>query len=90
MSAVGFIGLGRMGAPMATQLLGHVAKNGGRLLVYDISPEAVSALVAEGAEAAGSAAENRDMAEKEASPAPTAEAELAFSGSVECGGSGSR
>ena len=57
MSAVGFIGLGRMGAPMATQLLGYVAKEGGRLLVYDISPEAVSALVAEGAEAAGSAAE---------------------------------
>jgi len=52
MSTVGFLGLGRMGAPMATNLVGHVD----RLLVHDLSPAAVEALVAKGAEAAGSAA----------------------------------
>jgi len=51
-STVGFLGLGRMGAPMASRLAGHVD----RLLVHDIAPAAVDALVAQGAEAAGSAA----------------------------------
>jgi 3-hydroxyisobutyrate dehydrogenase-like beta-hydroxyacid dehydrogenase len=50
MTTVGFLGLGRMGAPMAANLLGA----GDRLLVHDISPDAVAALVAKGAEAAGS------------------------------------
>ena len=52
MTTIGFLGLGRMGAPMASNLLGHVD----RLLVHDISPAAVEALVTKGAEAAGSAA----------------------------------
>jgi len=52
MTAIGFLGLGRMGAPMASNLLPHVE----RLLVHDLSPAAVDALVAKGAEAAGSAA----------------------------------
>jgi 3-hydroxyisobutyrate dehydrogenase-like beta-hydroxyacid dehydrogenase len=52
MTTVGFLGLGRMGAPMASRLVGHVDK----LLVHDLSPGAVDALVAKGAEAAGSAA----------------------------------
>lgn len=52
MTAIGFLGLGRMGAPMASRLIGHVEE----LLVHDISPEAVEAMVARGAEAAGSAA----------------------------------
>lgn len=52
MTTVGFLGLGRMGAPMAANLLPHV----GTLLVHDISPAAVEALAAKGAEAAGSAA----------------------------------
>jgi 3-hydroxyisobutyrate dehydrogenase-like beta-hydroxyacid dehydrogenase len=52
MTTVGFLGLGRMGAPMASRLVGHVD----RLLVHDISAGAVAALVAKGAEAAGSAA----------------------------------
>jgi 3-hydroxyisobutyrate dehydrogenase-like beta-hydroxyacid dehydrogenase len=52
MTTIGFLGLGRMGAPMASRLVGHVD----RLLVHDISPAAVAALVAKGAEAAGSAA----------------------------------
>ena len=52
MTTIGFLGLGRMGAPMASRLVGHVD----RLLVHDISAEAVQALVAKGAEAAGSAA----------------------------------
>src|SRR5688572_1725562 len=52
MTTVGFLGLGRMGTPMASRLVGHVDK----LLVHDLSPTAVEALVAKGAEAAGSAA----------------------------------
>ena len=51
-SRVGFLGLGRMGAPMAANLL----KAGHSLLVHDVSPDAVAGLVAQGAEAAGSAA----------------------------------
>jgi 3-hydroxyisobutyrate dehydrogenase-like beta-hydroxyacid dehydrogenase len=50
-STVGFLGLGRMGAPMAANLLPHVET----LLVHDLSPAAVDALVAKGALAAGSA-----------------------------------
>ena len=52
MTTVGFLGLGRMGAPMASNIVGH----GNALLVHDISADAVAALVAKGAEAAGSAA----------------------------------
>ena len=49
---IGFLGLGRMGAPMAANLL----KAGHDLMVHDVSAEAVTALVAQGAKAAGSAA----------------------------------
>ena len=52
MTTLGFLGLGRMGAPMAANLL----KAGHRLLVHDVSPDATAALVAQGAEAPGSAA----------------------------------
>jgi 3-hydroxyisobutyrate dehydrogenase-like beta-hydroxyacid dehydrogenase len=52
MTVVGFLGLGRMGGPMAANLVGHVD----RLLVHDIHPAAVAALVGKGAEAAGSRA----------------------------------
>jgi 3-hydroxyisobutyrate dehydrogenase-like beta-hydroxyacid dehydrogenase len=52
MTTIGFLGLGRMGAPMAANLL----KAGHRLFVHDLSAEAVAELVALGAEAAGSAA----------------------------------
>ncbi len=52
MSTIGFLGLGRMGAPMASNLVGHVDE----LLVHDISPAAVEGLVAKGAREAGSAA----------------------------------
>ena len=55
MSTIGFLGLGRMGAGMAARLVGQVDKGHGRLLVHDISPDAVAALVNKGAEAAGSA-----------------------------------
>ena len=49
---VGFLGLGRMGGPMAENLLRHTSQ----LLVHDVSEEAVAALVEKGAETAGSAA----------------------------------
>ena len=51
MTTVGFLGLGRMGAGMSARLIGHCD----RLLVHDIAEDAVAALVAQGAEAAGSA-----------------------------------
>jgi 3-hydroxyisobutyrate dehydrogenase-like beta-hydroxyacid dehydrogenase len=49
---IGFIGLGNMGAPMAARLLaaGHA------LVVHDVRPDAVAALVARGARAADSPA----------------------------------
>ncbi|NMD45505.1 MAG: NAD(P)-dependent oxidoreductase [Propionibacterium sp.] len=52
---VGFIGLGRMGLPMA----GHIQKQGasGRLTLLDRFPERLSELVAGGAELAGDARE---------------------------------
>ena len=52
MSTVGFLGLGRMGAPMAANLAQHVET----LVVHDLYPPAVGALVAKGAQAAGSTA----------------------------------
>ena len=52
MTTVGFLGLGRMGAPMASNLVDHV----GELLVHDLSPLAVDTLVERGAKAAGSTA----------------------------------
>lgn len=52
MTTTGFLGLGRMGAPMAANLVGHVDT----LVVHDLYPPAVGALVAKGAQAAGSAA----------------------------------
>lgn len=52
MSTVGFLGLGRMGAPMARNLVGQVET----LVVHDLHPPSVGALAAEGAQAAGSAA----------------------------------
>ncbi len=53
MAAIGFIGLGNMGAPMARNLI----RAGHRLTVFDVVPEAVARLTGEGAQAAGSAGE---------------------------------
>lgn len=53
MATIGFIGLGRMGRPMA----GNMQKKGFSLLAYDIVDEPVKALVALGAGAAPSIAE---------------------------------
>ena len=47
---IGFIGLGRMGRPMAT----NMQKKGFELLVLDINPQAVDSLVSAGAKAAES------------------------------------
>lgn len=48
MATIGFIGLGKMGAPMAANLL----KAGHRLKVHDVMPDGVQRLVSAGAEAA--------------------------------------
>ena len=53
MQTIGFIGLGIMGKPMALNLL----KAGFRLMVYDLNADAVSAVVAAGAEAGQSVAD---------------------------------
>jgi 3-hydroxyisobutyrate dehydrogenase-like beta-hydroxyacid dehydrogenase len=50
---VGFIGLGRMGEPMASRLIAA----GYELVVHDVRPESVAALAARGARAAKSPAE---------------------------------
>ncbi|MBU1206052.1 MAG: hypothetical protein KKH04_03850 [Proteobacteria bacterium] len=47
--AIGFIGLGAMGKPMALNLI----KKGFSLWVYDILPEKMKPLIAQGARAAG-------------------------------------
>ncbi len=53
MARIGFIGLGRMGRPMATNMV----RKGFNLLVLDINKEAVETLVAAGARAGTSVAE---------------------------------
>lgn len=53
MSKIGFIGLGRMGRPMAT----NMARKGFDLVVLDINKDAVAALVAAGANAGASVAD---------------------------------
>jgi 4-hydroxybutyrate dehydrogenase/sulfolactaldehyde 3-reductase len=53
MTRIGFIGLGRMGRPMAANL----QRKGFTLAVYDINPAAVGALSELGARAAGSVAD---------------------------------
>jgi 3-hydroxyisobutyrate dehydrogenase len=59
MSKIGFIGLGHMGAPIATNLL----QAGHTLRVYDINPAAVLALKTAGAEVAETVAEVAKEAE---------------------------
>jgi len=56
---IGFIGVGKMGNPMARNLL----KNGHSLRVYDMVPQARAALCRHGAEEAGSAMEAAKDAE---------------------------
>jgi 3-hydroxyisobutyrate dehydrogenase-like beta-hydroxyacid dehydrogenase len=58
-SAVGFIGLGQIGRPMAARLTGWP----GGLVVYDIRAEAAAPLAAEGAQAAASISELAGSAE---------------------------
>ncbi len=59
MATVGFIGLGNMGGPMASNL----AKAGHKVKAFDLSEEALKAVVADGAQAAKTAAEAIDGAE---------------------------
>ena len=56
---LGFVGVGRMGGPMASRLLDA----GYRLCVYDLSEAATAPLVARGAELAASPAEVASMAD---------------------------
>ncbi len=56
---IGFIGLGKMGLPMARRLV----EAGHKLVVYDARPEAIDKLVALGAEAASSPKDVADRTE---------------------------
>jgi 3-hydroxyisobutyrate dehydrogenase len=56
---LGWIGVGKMGAPMST----HLLKAGYKLAVYDIEPAAMSALTEQGATPANSPAEIADQAD---------------------------
>src|SRR3954447_3339882 len=58
---LGMVGLGRMGANMARRLM----RDGHRLVVFDVNPEAVSELAGEGAEGASSL---EDLASKLSAP----------------------
>jgi 6-phosphogluconate dehydrogenase len=58
---LGMVGLGRMGANMARRLM----RDGHRLVVFDVNPEAVSELAGEGAEGAASL---EDLASKLSAP----------------------
>ncbi|MGL5956355.1 MAG: NAD(P)-dependent oxidoreductase [Brevinema sp.] len=58
---IGFIGLGIMGEPMATNLINKRKED--TILVYDINPSQVSLLVKKGAKAANSATEVVDKAD---------------------------
>jgi 3-hydroxyisobutyrate dehydrogenase-like beta-hydroxyacid dehydrogenase len=66
---IGFVGLGQMGAPMSRRLLAA----GYELVVHDVRAEAVQALTAAGAEAAGSPAEIAERAEVVLVSLPTPE-----------------
>ena len=59
MSAIAFIGLGQMGAPMAKNLL----KQGHQLQVFDVNPQAVQITVESGAKAAATPAQAATDAE---------------------------
>jgi 4-hydroxybutyrate dehydrogenase/sulfolactaldehyde 3-reductase len=59
MATIGFIGLGQMGSPMATNLM----NNGHRLTVYDVNPQAVNLLIDAGAVGAKTPAQAADGAE---------------------------
>lgn len=59
MSVIAFIGLGQMGAPMASNLL----QQGHSLQVYDVNPQAVAALKIKGAQAAKTPAQAAKDAE---------------------------
>src|SRR5271157_4475392 len=70
---IGFIGLGKMGLPMARRLI----EAGHHLVVYDTRQEAIGNLIARGAIAACSPAEVADATETVMASLPTPDSVLA-------------
>lgn len=70
MDTVGFIGLGKMGGPVA----GHIAAAGFPMVVYDVNDDAVAPLLARGAKRAHSAAEVARLSDIVYTALPTPEA----------------
>ncbi|WP_245492803.1 NAD(P)-binding domain-containing protein, partial [Mesorhizobium sp. M7A.F.Ca.CA.001.08.1.1] len=56
---IGFVGIGKMGTPMATRLI----KAGYEVTVYDVDSKAVAELTSAGAKAAAGASDVADVAE---------------------------
>src|SRR3984885_5391299 len=81
---IGFIGLGKMGFPMARRLV----EAGHQLVVFDRRPEAVDKLVALGAQAASSQKGVADRAETVMASLPSLQASLEVAtgagGVIEC------
>ena len=56
---IGFVGIGKMGTPMATRLI----KAGYEVTVYDVDSKAVAELTSAGAKAAAGASDVADVAD---------------------------
>lgn len=78
---IGFIGLGNMGLPMASRLVGA----GHRLVVFDVRADAVARLTELGADAAASAREVAERAETVLASLPTPAVSTAVATEVSAG-----
>lgn len=72
-ASVGFIGLGTMGFPMASNLITKLA-TGSKLFVYDVSADAVGKFQAKHQESVVPCNSAKDVAERCVSPGPCSHA----------------
>jgi 3-hydroxyisobutyrate dehydrogenase len=79
---IGFVGLGHMGAPIATRLVGA----GHRVVVFDVAPAAVDELVHRGASSAASVRELADRVDTVMASLPTPRVSMDVAADVAKGG----